>query len=141
MPPPCPPQVQRKRDLDARYTLIAEENRFLYNTVQDLRGNIRVFCRVRPRGATGDGSTGVVEVEEDQLVNVFSHKHNKWHQYKFDRVFGEESTQDDVYEETKPLIRSVLDGGSLDRRGWRSWCHPPAALASPSPLLLACLLA
>lgn len=28
-----------------------------------------------------------------QVVNVFSHKHNKWHTYKFDRVFGEESTQ------------------------------------------------
>ena len=41
---------------------MAEENRQLYNTVQDLRGSIRVFCRVRPRGATGDGSAAMVEV-------------------------------------------------------------------------------
>ena len=29
---------------------------------QDLRGNIRVFCRVRPRGRTGDSSASMVEV-------------------------------------------------------------------------------
>jgi kinesin family protein C2/C3 len=33
------------RDLEDRYKRVVEENRTLYNTVQDLRGNIRVFCR------------------------------------------------------------------------------------------------
>ena len=32
-------------------------------------------------------------------------------QYKFDKVFGPDSTQEQVYEDTKALIRSVLDGG------------------------------
>ena len=48
---------------------------------------------------------------EEGTVNVFSQKHSKWHNFRFDRVFGEGSTQDDVYAETQPLIRSVLDGG------------------------------
>ena len=39
-----------------KYRTTQEENRRLYNEVQDLKGNIRVFCRVRPAGATGDGS-------------------------------------------------------------------------------------
>ena len=30
--------------------------------------------------------------------------------YKFDKVFGTNSTQVQVYEDTKPLVRSVLDG-------------------------------
>jgi len=47
---------------------------------------------------------------EEGTLNVFSQKHNKWHNFRFDRVFGEGSTQDDVYAETQPLIRSVLDG-------------------------------
>ena len=55
-------QVETYRGLQERFAVMQEENRQLYNTVQDLRGNIRVFCRVRPRGATGDGSAGVVEV-------------------------------------------------------------------------------
>lgn len=31
-------------------------------------------------------------------------------QYKYDKVFGTESNQEQVYEDTKALIRSVLDG-------------------------------
>lgn len=31
-----------------KYAAAIEENRRLYNQVQDLKGNIRVFCRVRP---------------------------------------------------------------------------------------------
>ena len=30
--------------------------------------------------------------------------------YKYDKVFGVDSTQQEVYEDTKALIRSVLDG-------------------------------
>lgn len=47
------------------------------------------------------------------MLNVFHQKHNKWHGFRFDRVFGEDSNQDAVYAETQPLIRSVLDG-----EGW-----------------------
>ncbi len=32
--------------------------------------------------------------------------------YKFDKVFGIDSSQEQVYEDTKALIRSVLDGDS-----------------------------
>ena len=31
-------------------------------------------------------------------------------QFKYDRVFGAGSSQEEVYEDTKALIRSVLDG-------------------------------
>jgi len=37
-----------------KYKEVQIENCKLYNMVQDLRGNIRVFCRVRPLGLTGD---------------------------------------------------------------------------------------
>ena len=33
--------------------------------------------------------------------------------FTFDRVYDAGATQEDVYEDTKPLIRSVLDGASL----------------------------
>jgi kinesin family protein C2/C3 len=38
-------QLDGLRDLEERYKRVVEDNRTLYNTVQDLRGNIRVFCR------------------------------------------------------------------------------------------------
>lgn len=103
-------ELQRYAGLQTKYKAIQDENRSLYNTVQDLRGSIRVFCRVRPAGVTGDNSASVVEIGDDGAVAVYSHKHSKWQEYKFDRVFGESSTQREVYAETKPLVRSVLDG-------------------------------
>ena len=107
----CRNQIQMLAGFQDKYASVQKENRTLYNMVQDLRGAIRVYCRVRPCGATGDSSASVVETEEELgSVSVFSQKHNKWHEYKFDRVFNPSSTQDAVYMETKPLIRSVLDG-------------------------------
>ena len=35
---------------------------------------------------------------------------NQRKQFKYDKVFGPSSTQEEVYEDTKALIRSVLDG-------------------------------
>ena len=49
-------QVASMQGMAEKYRATQEENRRLYNEVQDLKGNIRVFCRVRPAGATGDGS-------------------------------------------------------------------------------------
>ena len=45
--------------LAEKYATTVEENRLLYNQVQDLKGNIRVFCRIRPAGATGDTTEGL----------------------------------------------------------------------------------
>lgn len=102
--------LERYIGMDERYKSLREENRELYNTVQDLRGSIRVFCRVRPQGATGDFSESIIEVGEDGALAAFSAKHNKWHEYKFDRIFGEDSRQAEIFQETKPLCRSVLEG-------------------------------
>lgn len=104
-------QLADAGELQAAHKALQAENRALYNTVQDLRGSIRVFCRVRPRGATGDATAAVVEPGgEEGALCCYSHKHAKWHDFKFDRVFGEASEQEQIYDETKPLIRSVLDG-------------------------------
>lgn len=51
-------QVQELQGVADKYAGTVEENRRLYNEVQDLKGNIRVFCRIRPLGKTGDHSAG-----------------------------------------------------------------------------------
>jgi kinesin family protein C2/C3 len=51
-------QVEHLQSIEEKYSRTVEENRRLYNEVQDLKGNIRVFCRVRPLGVTGDGAPG-----------------------------------------------------------------------------------
>ena len=159
-------QVTSMQGMAEKYRATQEENRRLYNEVQDLKGNIRVFCRVRPPGATGDGSAsapaalwptrqmllhdcircpprakrkaglplnfqgstlkigiqpkhpakactacaGCTEIGEDGELALYNPRSGMRKQFKYDRVFGAGSSQEEVYEDTKALIRSVLDG-------------------------------
>jgi Microtubule binding len=49
-------QVQQLEGVAEKYVEVVAQNAALHNEVQDLKGSIRVFCRVRPAGATGDSS-------------------------------------------------------------------------------------
>jgi hypothetical protein len=40
-------EVEAAAELSAKYRGVVEQNRELYNQVQDLKGAIRVFCRIR----------------------------------------------------------------------------------------------
>jgi kinesin family member C2/C3 len=49
-------QVQQLEAMTEKYVAVLAQNAALHNEVQDLKGSIRVFCRVRPAGTTGDPS-------------------------------------------------------------------------------------
>ena len=46
----------------------------------------------------------------DGEVALYNPASGKRKMFKYDRVFGTDSSQEEVYEDTKALIRSVLDG-------------------------------
>lgn len=94
------------------YHRVLEENRKLYNQVQDLKGSIRVYCRVRPflPGQTNYMSS-VDYIEEGSItINTFSRNAKAQRSFHFSKVFGPSSSQEEVFADTQPLIRSVLDG-------------------------------
>ncbi|KFK43213.1 hypothetical protein AALP_AA1G095200 [Arabis alpina] len=97
----------------AGYTRVLEENRKLYNQVQDLKGSIRVYCRVRPflPGKTSDLTT-VDHIEGSTIAIATPSKYGKECQksFTFNKVFGPSASQEAVFADTQPLIRSVLDG-------------------------------
>ncbi|KAJ6434549.1 hypothetical protein OIU84_018126 [Salix udensis] len=95
------------------YQRVLEENRRLYNQVQDLKGNIRVYCRVRPF-LTGQASrfSTVDHIDEGNITIITPSKYGKEGRksFSFNKVFGPLATQEEVFADTQPLIRSVLDG-------------------------------
>ncbi|XP_057439244.1 kinesin-like protein KIN-14I [Lotus japonicus] len=94
------------------YHKVLEENRKLYNQVQDLKGSIRVYCRVRPffPGQTSHLSS-VENIEDGTLTVNIPSKNGKGHRsFNFNKVFGPSATQAEVFLDMQPLIRSVLDG-------------------------------
>ncbi|XP_006663656.2 kinesin-like protein KIN-14P [Oryza brachyantha] len=95
------------------YHKVLEENRKLYNQIQDLRGNIRVYCRVRPFLPGKVSSSSSVAGLEDRTITVMTpSKYGKdaRKSFTFNRVFGPLATQEQVFADMQPLIRSVLDG-------------------------------
>jgi Microtubule binding len=104
------PQVEELSAIAERYAETVDENRRLYNEVQDLKGNIRVFCRIRPPGATGDGAPPCAEDGVEGEVAIYNPRTGARKVFRYDRVFGAGADQEAVFEDTKPLIRSVLDG-------------------------------
>ena len=109
---------------EANEKLRAEETlrRKLHNQVQELKGNIRVFCRVRPTledEAADSARINYPDVEADSKeVEVMGPEEKsslgktttKVNGFSFDRVFGPQSMNKDVFDEISQLVQSALDG-------------------------------
>lgn len=94
------------------------ERMILHNMVLDLRGNIRVFARVRPplefehdklRCQFAFVDEASMEITCNENVTAGSRKQTK-HEFAFDHVFDPNSTQEEIFEMVSPLIQSALDG-------------------------------
>ncbi|KAL0701681.1 hypothetical protein Bca4012_057803 [Brassica carinata] len=96
------------------YHAVLTENRKLFNELQELKGNIRVFCRVRPfLPGQGEPNTVVEHIGEDgELVVTNPTRPGKdgLRQFRFNKVYSPNATQAEVFSDIKPLVRSVLDG-------------------------------
>nr|XP_029120262.1 kinesin-like protein KIN-14C isoform X2 [Elaeis guineensis] len=101
-------------DAAENYHTILAENQRLYNEVQELKGNIRVYCRIRPflpgqnkRSTTIDfvGENGELLIANPSKQGKDGHR-----MFKFNKVYSPAATQAEVFLDIQPLIRSVLDG-------------------------------
>ncbi|XP_052841367.1 protein claret segregational [Drosophila gunungcola] len=95
------------------------ERKELHNTVMDLRGNIRVFCRIRPPLDCEENRMCCTWTYHDEatveLQSIDMQAKNKMGQqiFSFDQVFHPLSSQSDIFEMVSPLIQSALDGYNI----------------------------
>lgn len=85
----------------------------LHNDLLDLKGNIRVFCRVRPALDVENGRAmcGWQYIDENSLeISTVDNGKKIKHDFSFDQVFHPQSSQRDVFDLVSPLIQSAFDG-------------------------------
>nr|BAJ97665.1 predicted protein [Hordeum vulgare subsp. vulgare] len=101
-------------DAAENYHGVLAENQKLFNEVQELKGNIRVYCRVRPFLPGQDGKSTAVDYigENGEILISNPSKQGKdgYRMFKFNKVFNTHVSQAEVFSDIQPLIRSVLDG-------------------------------
>lgn len=115
------------------------ERRSLHNKLQNLKGNIRVFCRIRPVPSPSSTSTTTSndEVNFEYPDNEFNDNANQElkissssnyssnyssnnysstnlsdtsYKFQFDKIFNPETQNHEIFKEISQLIQSSLDG-------------------------------
>ena len=87
----------------------------LHNTVEDMKGKIRVFARIRPLSASelANACNNVCRYSLSGTAITLSDPENKKRvskTYEFDSVFNPENSQEEVFEDVNSLIQSTVDG-------------------------------
>ncbi|THV04219.1 kinesin-domain-containing protein [Dendrothele bispora CBS 962.96] len=133
-------QEERQKNVALNWEAMRNEalRRKLHNTIQELKGNIRVFCRVRPVLPSDLSETSMMststedakKLQEDMTANMIFPDHCDHKEivlrsssksatgqerigsyaFSFDRVFEPGSTQAQVFEEISLLAQSCIDG-------------------------------
>nr|XP_033780438.1 kinesin-like protein KIFC1 isoform X2 [Geotrypetes seraphini] len=97
------------------------ERRHLHNIIQELKGNIRVFCRVRPLLKSEDQKNlnhihfppqdkKSLVLSKTEESHIGREKEDMKYDFSFDHVFPPSSSQAEVFEEISLLVQSALDG-------------------------------
>lgn len=114
--------AERIRSLEEQLAAGESQRRKLHNTIQELRGNVRVFARVRPflpndgaeEAETAEQSTIAAFHDSNSLCirkqKTASDGRPEEHAFNFDTVFGPSSSQEVVFDEVKEFVQSALDG-------------------------------
>lgn len=107
---------------DTQIYALETERRRLHNTVQELKGNIRVFCRVRPtlqsEKASPAGHIIFPPNEEKAIVLMKTEEshigrdksQSVKYDFNFDCIFPPTTGQAAIFEEISLLVQSALDG-------------------------------
>ncbi|POS70566.1 kinesin [Diaporthe helianthi] len=108
---------------EARQKLIKEETerRALFNKYQELKGNIRVMCRVRPLLEESEGTAAELDFPDDKTSaqiyvkgpeekNALGKTSTKTYPFEFDRVFTPQIHNEEIFGEISQLVQSALDG-------------------------------
>ncbi|XP_038652410.1 kinesin-like protein KIFC3 [Scyliorhinus canicula] len=123
-------EEEAEEEIQSAITEVSESNRHLmekyeremllrkkyHDQLVELRGNIRVLCRVKPVTECDQTEGGCLEgVSADPSVDcrVRMKCKGRMRTFELDKVFSSQATQEEVFEEIEPLVTSCIDGYNI----------------------------
>ena len=103
---------RRLNEAIRRLSEVETQRRSLHNSLQELKGNVRVMTRIRPSLAhdgTADADSCIDCSPADSRKLRLTSGDQKYN-FSFDAVFGPSTKQSEIFEEVNQLIQSALDG-------------------------------
>ncbi|NXE84032.1 KIFC3 protein, partial [Cochlearius cochlearius] len=101
------------RELLRKYRRELQLRKKCHNELVRLKGNIRVFGRVRPitkeDGEGAEAANAVTFDADDDAVLHLLHK-GKQVSFELDKVFPPQASQEEVFQEVQALVTSCIDG-------------------------------
>mmetsp|Transcript_81605 Transcript_81605/g.141805 ORF Transcript_81605/g.141805 Transcript_81605/m.141805 type:complete len:1360 (-) Transcript_81605:93-4172(-) len=94
------------KNLERQLCQAEKTRRDLHNAIQELKGNIRVFCRIRPALPSREVALQCSDAANKLCLTYGSESYN----FAFDNIFGVTTSQVDIFEEVTGLVQSALDG-------------------------------
>src|SRR5690606_23441981 len=96
------------KHIESSFQKVDAERRKLKNQIEDMKGKVRVYARCRPMSndEINAGYSNIVQFVNEATLKIIP----KNKEYQFNRVFRPDSTQDEVFEDTKDLVGSSMDG-------------------------------
>ncbi|XP_057176336.1 uncharacterized protein si:dkey-96l17.6 isoform X1 [Triplophysa rosa] len=101
---------EENKKIVENYTAERTMRKKYYNMVEDMKGKIRVFCRIRPLTRTEQARRGhtIVTCLDDYSVILETPRGPR--EFQFDKIFNSECTQEEVFLESSGLIQCAIDG-------------------------------
>lgn len=97
------------KDLQSELTTSESYRAILHSQIQELKGNLRIFCRVKP---LNDPINSIILIPDMKNPHILELKNptNAKSSYYFDHIFDCNSLQQEVFKEILPFVQSAIDG-------------------------------
>ncbi|XP_057424079.1 kinesin-like protein KIN-14U isoform X2 [Lotus japonicus] len=91
--------------------IVDDKRREALSKILDIKGSIRVFCRIRPILIPDKRKISEPVSAGSERIRVKLGGTRK--DFEFDKVFPQESSQENVFVEVEPILRSAMDGHNV----------------------------
>ncbi|XP_037641518.1 kinesin-like protein KIFC3 [Sebastes umbrosus] len=104
---------EANKDLLEKYRKEVALRRKYHEQLVELKGNIRVLCRVKPvlkEDQHEEGQSVVVTTDPNNESSLTVLNKGKGRIFELDKVFHPQASQEEVFQEIEPLVTSCIDG-------------------------------